>query len=97
MTWCWARSDPVTEAEWLACTDPTPMLEFLRDKASNRKARLFGVLCCRQNGDLFRDRRFHDAIRLAEGYADGEVGEPERAAAERSGWPAPTRPRCWSF
>ncbi|HVK19439.1 MAG TPA: hypothetical protein VM533_21070 [Fimbriiglobus sp.] len=87
----------MTEAEWLACTDPTPMLEFLRDKASNRKARLFAVLCCRQNGDLFRDRRFHDAIRLAEGYADGEVGEPERAAAERSGWPAPTRLRCWSY
>jgi len=27
----------MTEAEWLMATDPTPMLEFLRGKASDRK------------------------------------------------------------
>jgi hypothetical protein len=26
----------MTEAEWLACTDPTPMLEFLEGRASDR-------------------------------------------------------------
>ena len=39
--------DVMTEAEWLACNDPTPMLEFLRDKASERKLRLFFCACCR--------------------------------------------------
>src|SRR5262249_58034635 len=31
----------MTEAEWLECTDPMPMLEFLRGWASDRKLRLY--------------------------------------------------------
>jgi hypothetical protein len=37
----------VTEAEWLAATDPTSMLEFVRGKVSDRKLRLFAIGCCR--------------------------------------------------
>src|SRR4051812_20668122 len=31
---------PMTEAEWLACDDPQPMLDFLRGKVGDRKLRL---------------------------------------------------------
>jgi hypothetical protein len=37
----------MTEQEWLQADDPKPMLGFLRGKASERKARLFTVTCCR--------------------------------------------------
>jgi hypothetical protein len=31
----------MTEAEWLACSEPAPMLDLLRDQASKRKFQLF--------------------------------------------------------
>jgi hypothetical protein len=40
----------MTEAEWRACTDPMPMLEFLQSRASERKFRLFVVAQCRRLG-----------------------------------------------
>src|SRR5689334_18206558 len=42
----------MTEAEWLSCADPAPMLEFVRNEASRRKLRLFGVACRRRLFDL---------------------------------------------
>jgi hypothetical protein len=33
----------MTEAEWLKCTNPQPMLDWLEDRASERKKRLFAV------------------------------------------------------
>src|SRR5262249_29653761 len=38
----------MTEKEWLACTDPNPMLAFLRLKTSERKLRLFVCACTRR-------------------------------------------------
>jgi hypothetical protein len=63
---------PVTEAEWLAATDPGPMLAFVRDRLSDRKLRLFACACCRAIWDhLFEDSR--PVVEVAERFADGEV------------------------
>jgi hypothetical protein len=63
----------MTEAEWMACTDPRSMLEFLRGTTTDRKLRLFLTACCRQIWHLLPDPRFRDAVEVAERYADGGV------------------------
>jgi hypothetical protein len=71
----------MTEAEWLACEDPEPMLEFLRGKASDRKLRLFAVACCREISPYLKGERCHRSLEVAERYADGKASEEERKSA----------------
>jgi hypothetical protein len=62
----------MTEKEWLACTDPAPMLEFLRRKTSDRKMRLWGCACCRRIWGLLSDTG-RMAIEATEAWAVGRV------------------------
>jgi hypothetical protein len=61
----------MTEAEWLACADPKPMLTFLGGRASDRKLRLFAVACCRRVLHLL-DEAHRMSADLSEEYADTE-------------------------
>lgn len=76
----------MTEAEWLACADPTLMLGFLRGKVSDRKLRLFAVACCRTAGDLRlpahpddppHRKRLRQTVGVAEQIADGLRPAPD--------------------
>ena len=69
----------MTEAEWLACDDPKPMLEFLPGKASERKLRVLAVACCWLVWHLLPDisRRLLETV---ERYAGEETGPSDLAA-----------------
>jgi hypothetical protein len=67
----------MTEHEWLTCTDPTQMLDFLRGKVTDRKLRLFGVACCREIWDWLNDSR--KAVEIAEQYADSQFSLTKEA------------------
>lgn len=59
----------MTEAEWLACDETWPMLDFLLG-ASSRKLRLFSVECCRRIWHLLDESR-RNGVEVAGRYADG--------------------------
>jgi hypothetical protein len=78
----------MTEAEWQACNDPRPVLEFLRGKASRRKLNLFACACCR-HVEWSKDCGIpwidadSAAVALVERFADGQMSPDELEDAGR--------------
>lgn len=74
----------MTEAEWLATADPSPMLDHLRaTTASERKLRLLACACCRWIWEFLPDPRSRAAVEVAERFAD-ELATPRELAAARN-------------
>jgi hypothetical protein len=65
----------MTEAEWLSATDPRMMLEFLRGEASDRKLRLFALVCLTAVDVRLRDARSRAAVAMLEDYADRRASQ----------------------
>src|SRR5437899_2745473 len=69
----------MTEAEWLAGVNPTPLLEHLEGRVSDRKYRLFVCACCRLIWPWLNDPRSREAIETSERFADGAADALEEA------------------
>jgi hypothetical protein len=79
----------MTRKSWLSCTDPERMIDFLWEKASERKKRLFACACCRRLWDYWNGvthtnreaatthrrwvRALRNAVQVAERYADAQA------------------------
>jgi hypothetical protein len=74
----------MTEAEWLACTEPSKMIAALGRNPSKRKRRLFGCECCRRVWSLLSDERSRSAVIAAERFADGLADAAELERFERA-------------
>src|SRR4051812_1708550 len=89
---------PMTEAEWLACENPFPMIGHLRqgvglwrfllcdwttELLTDRKLRLFACACVRQIWDLLPNEDARAEVGLAERYADGQASGRELQNAGR--------------
>jgi mannitol/fructose-specific phosphotransferase system IIA component (Ntr-type) len=79
------QEDSMTRREWKTCVDPAVMFRLLQNRglASERKARLFGVACCRWHWDRLADKA-RRAVEVAERYADGLAFGEELNIARRA-------------
>jgi hypothetical protein len=74
----------MTEAEWLACTDPMPMLDWLAGQIpppTERKMRLLLAGAARQVWDQIPPGDLREAVQTAERYADGAATTKELSNA----------------
>jgi hypothetical protein len=95
----------MTESEWVACTDPGPMMGLLQGsgKTCERLCRLFACACVRRVWPQFLDAACGRAVEAAEQFAD-EVAAVDALTAALAGMdftrrlrgaPAAARAACW--
>jgi hypothetical protein len=62
----------MTEAEWMACTNPAPMWDYC-EKSSTRKWQLFACACCRRIWHLLakQPEAFRQLLEMCEQAAEG--------------------------
>src|SRR5262249_38698799 len=92
-----AEDGGMTRREWLACTDPNPMLRFLLGtdsprvqdveafpacKGSHRKLRLFACACYARVRHLLPNPLARTAVEVAERCGDGEVAAEDLRLAD---------------
>jgi hypothetical protein len=75
----------MTEAEWMACGDLGPMLEYMQGKTSDRKLRL--ILCgwSRLNWKWLPEKG-RSAVEVAELFADELASDADRKTADAELW-----------
>jgi hypothetical protein len=71
----------MTEAEWLASTDPQALLGHHAARASHRKLRLAAAACTRQVWALLADRWSREAVETAERFVDRTADRHDFAVA----------------
>jgi hypothetical protein len=70
----------MTEAEWLNCSNPENMLEFLHGRTSDRKLRLFAIACCRRIEHLLARepiRWGRKAVEVWERFLEGQASRQD--------------------
>jgi hypothetical protein len=67
------QEPPMTETDWLTCSDPIRMLEFVREAATARQLRLFQVACCRRIWQFVTDPDSRALVELIERAADSPL------------------------
>jgi hypothetical protein len=86
----------MTEEQWLACTEPQKMLQYLNGRAGYRKLRLFVCACARRVWHLIAEDTHRRAVEVGERIADdpGDHLEWAEMAAAISGAPPPLDDRA---
>jgi hypothetical protein len=72
------------ESDWYSCNDIRELLNYLRNKVSMRKLRLFAVACCRGIESLLPHEMCRTALTIAERMAEGEGVRGEQRELDSS-------------
>lgn len=77
----------MTEAQWLACDRPGPLLDYLGSRASDRKLRLWACACVRRIAHLIPHPIGRQALAVSERFADGLADQRELLAIADAFYP----------